>query len=92
MRGYSTVNVEVSHDDVMDDIDDATLIAELRRRGKEAPGSEIEDALRALYRGRPQEAVIILERLLLPRREPPLLAYEKATLARDPVSGHLLIQ
>ena len=93
-RGYSTVEAEatVYHDDIVEDIDDSVLIAELKRRQKTPPANTLEDVLHLLYQHSAQEAIVYLERMLCPSRELSLATYEKAKQTRDPQTGRPMIQ
>ncbi len=70
-RGYVTVTVDIS--DVIDDIDDASLLEEVKERklslGRDDfdPMDDLRDAHEELLRGRPAEALAILERLIRPK-------------------------
>jgi hypothetical protein len=70
-RGYMTVDVDL--DEALDNIDDATLIEELKERklslGRDDfdPEVDLRDAHEELLRGRPAEALAILERLIRPK-------------------------
>lgn len=70
-RGYMTVDVDL--DEALDNIDDDTLMAEVKERklslGRDDfdVNDDLRDAHEELLRGRPAEALAILERLIRPK-------------------------
>jgi hypothetical protein len=70
-RGYMTVDVDL--DEALEHIDDETLVEEVKERklslGRDDfdPMDDLRDAHEELLRGRPAEALAILERLIRPK-------------------------
>jgi hypothetical protein len=70
-RGYMTVDVDL--DEALECIDDDTLLEEVKERklslGRDDfdPMDDLRDAHEELLRGRPAEALAILERLIRPK-------------------------
>lgn len=70
-RGYMTVDVDL--DEALEHIDDETLAQEVKERklslGRDDfdPMDDLRDAHEELLRGRPAEALAILERLIRPK-------------------------
>ena len=70
-RGYMTVDIDL--DAALDEIDDATLLDEVKTRklslGRDDfdPVQDMLDIQAALLRGHPAEALAILERLIRPK-------------------------
>lgn len=68
----NSITVEVDCTEALDEIDDATLIEEVRERGlipqlEDYDATLLRDAYDELLRGRPAEARSILDRLLNPK-------------------------
>ena len=70
-RGYMTVDVDL--DEALEHIDDESLVKEVKERklslGRDDfdPMDDLRDAHEELLRGRPSEALAILERLIRPK-------------------------
>jgi hypothetical protein len=70
-RGYMTVDVDLG--EALEEIDDETLIQEVQDRKLNLgaydfePEAELREAYAELLRGRPAEALAILDRLLRPK-------------------------
>jgi hypothetical protein len=70
-RGYMTVDVDLN--EALDNIDDDTLLEEVKERklslGRDDfdPVDDLKDAHEELLRGRPAEALAIIERLIRPK-------------------------
>ncbi|MEY9676063.1 hypothetical protein ABIE93_005997 [Bradyrhizobium elkanii] len=70
-HGYMTVEVDLS--EALEEIDDASLLEEVKERklslGRDDfdPMDDLRDIYAALLRGRPAEALSILDRLIRPK-------------------------
>lgn len=87
--GY--MSIEVDLDEALDHVDDDTLMEEVKQRklslGRDdfEPMDDLRDAHAALLRGRPAEALTIMERLINPKWQSTRLC--EAELRRAQVNG-----
>jgi len=87
--GYMTVDVDL--DEALDHVDDDTLMAEVKQRklslGRDdfEPMDDLRDAHDELLRGRPAEALAIIERLINPKWQSTKLC--EAELRRAQIDG-----